>query len=205
MGKFFFLQVIFVIGRMKMPKVLPRHRNNATGQLSWDEFYNVLTAQQQQEFWNVISGSTTVNYTNSISVPTWGDGYIVFGGLVAGGSAIVELDIRIPVDLTLGASGFLRVAANSGNINDFSAGVRCYADDLTFLGERRFIFDATLVGTADSIANEVIFDIGAGNNQFPAETSFVKPVVSWSSVTQQVLLKSFVVRPLDNARKALYT
>lgn len=182
-----------------MPKVLPRHINDKTGQVGGDEYFNVLNIAQQIEFWTAVSGSTTVGYTNSVP-PTWGDSIIVF----VGGAATLELNIRIPSDVTLGASGFIKVAADTGSITNFSAGVRCYADDLTFLGERRFLLNNAAIGTGDTTINEFIFDVGGAADQFPAETSFVKPMISWTAVSSLIMLKTFLIRPLDNARKALY-
>lgn len=183
-----------------MPKVLPRHRNNATGQLGWDEFYNVLNTKQQSEFWVPISGSSTIDTINAVSAEGYGDQAITF----TGDNVTVELDIRIPMDTTLGASGFLRVRSNSAVVNAFYAGVRCYNSDKAFLGNRNFIASSELINTSHVTFNELIFDVGGLDNQFPANTSFVKPFMSWSTQSTFVELFSYLVRPLDNARKALY-
>lgn len=183
-----------------MPKILPRHINNATGQLSWTEAYNSLTTEQLSEFWKTVSGTTNVSTISGAASPGYGEDIITFDG----NNITVELDIRIPVDLTLGASGFLRVAVDAGNAASFSAGLRAYGSDDVFLGARPFLLNSVLIGTTDTTSNQTIFDVGANSDQFPSNTSFVKPYMSWTTLSSLLYLKTFVVRPLENARKALY-
>lgn len=180
-----------------MPKVLPRHRNDATGNLSWDEYYNILSTAQKAEFWKTISGS--VNTSFNLNTNYWGDGAIEFTNV-----GTVELDIRIPNDPTLGASGFIRISTNVGSCGSFTAGVNCYDSDFNFLGTRNFLTTGTTISTSDTVIDNFIFGIGGATDQFPSTTSFIRPKLSWGSLSDILRLETIMIRPLDYANKSLY-
>lgn len=180
-----------------MPKVLPRHKNDANGNLSWDEYYNIMSTSQKAEFWKTTSGSVVTSF--SLGSSQWGDGSIEFQNVGA-----VELDIRIPIDGNLGASGYMRISTNSGTSGSFTAGVNCYDSSMNFLGARNFLVNGTTVSTSDLLLDGFIFDFGANTNQFPSATSFIKPKMSWGSLSNKLVLETMLVRPLDYANKSLY-
>jgi len=115
----------------------------------------------------------------------------------------LELDIRIPSSTRLGAGGIIELDVTT-SATGISAGINCYNKDSVFLGRKNFLLNGLSIGTGDVSSVEFIFDEGGSVNEFIPETTFVKPVISWTTLVGSMRLGLFMVRPLDLALKSLY-
>lgn len=181
-------------GRETLSGSVVHFPHNSGGCLDWSEKSIVL-----REFVALYGAAVALNRGKNSG---WGQR----GCLEITGTGGLSTNKYLPVSPNLGIGGHINIRSTTGNAF-VSVGVSCYNQDYNALSVKWLIIENTKI-SAGTLENNffkgIIAGAGAGIDNLPVGTRFVKPFVSVHSNTGMVEVDNFDIFSLGYSRTSLW-